>query len=64
MAIWFADNSKTYGVQAELKADGASDVANLPDFATAHDLKPGTTCLVQGESEVYAMNSDDTWVKL
>lgn len=64
MAIWFAEDSKTYGAQAELRADNASDIANLVDFSQEHNLKPGTTCVIQGESSLYAMQSDGTFVKM
>lgn len=64
MAIWFAEDSKTRNAQAELRADNTSDVADLADFATVHNLKPGTTCVIQGSSSVYAMQSDGTFVKM
>ena len=64
MAIWFADESKTYGVQAELRADGTSDVADLPDFATEHNLKAGSSCLVIASGALYMMDSTETWKAL
>lgn len=64
MSIWFAEDSKTYGVQADLRADSTSDVADLPDFSTEHNLKPGSECLILSSSELYMMKSDEDWVKL
>ena len=64
MAIWFADDSKTYGVQAELRADSASDVADLPDFATEHNLKMGSSCLVIASGSLYMMDSTETWKEI
>ncbi len=61
--IWFDENGKS-GTQAPLKADSASDVANLPTFAEAHNLKPGSNCLVIATSDVYMMQSDGTWKAL
>ena len=58
--IWFDEDGKT-GTQAPLKADGTSDVANLPAFAKAHDLKPGSNCFIIQTSQVYMMQSDETW---
>lgn len=62
--IWFADESKTKSVQAELRADSTSDVPNLPDFATEHDLKPGSSCLVISNSSLYMMKSDESWQQM
>ena len=64
MAIWFADDSKTYGVQAELRADGTSDVSDLPDFATEHNLKAGSSCLVISNATLYMLDSNDMWKAL
>lgn len=64
MAIWFADSSKQYSVQAELRADSSTDVSDLEDFAAEYNLKPGSECLVLSSSELYMMKSDETWVKL
>lgn len=62
--IWFADESKTKSVQAELRADSTSDVPNLPDFATEHDLKPGSSCLVIATGTLYMLDSTETWKAL
>lgn len=64
MAIWFAQDSKTNNCQAELRADDATDVTDLADFATEHNLQEGSTCLILGTSEVYGMKSDGSWVSL
>lgn len=64
MAIWFEQNSKTYDCQAELRADSSTDVSDLPDFATEHNLKPGSECLIIQSAEVYMMKSDETWKRL
>ena len=62
--IWFADESKTKSVQGELRADSSSDVADLPDFATEYDLKPGSSCLVIGTGALYMLDSTGTWKAL
>lgn len=61
--IWLGPGENT-GTQAQLKADAYSDVANLPAFATANDLKPGSSCLVIATSTVYMMNSQGQWIEL
>lgn len=61
MAIWFADDSKTYGVQAELRADSSSDVSDLPDFAIEHNLKKGSSCLIIASGTLYMMDSTEAW---
>lgn len=63
MAIWFAPG-QNQGIQAELRADGTADVANLEAFAAANFLKPGSTCLVIQESNIYMMQSDGSWSAL
>ena len=44
-----------------LACDLVGDVTDLPAYAEANRLKPGTTCLCIDTSEVYAMKSDGTW---
>lgn len=61
--IWFADNQHS-GTQVELRADSDSDIANLPQFAIDHSLKPGSSCLVIGSSVVYMMDSTGDWKQL
>ena len=61
--IWYADDQHP-GTQCELRADNTSDVANLPTFAQQEKLKPGSTCLVIGESTVYMMDSQGNWKEL
>lgn len=61
--IWYADDQHA-GMQCELRADGSADVANLPQFAQAQKLKPGSTCLIIDTSEVYMMKSDGQWKAL
>lgn len=61
--IWFAEGS-SQGNQAECRADNASDVAKLPDFAERNHLKPGSTCLIIDTSEVYMMDSQGNWKPL
>lgn len=63
MAIWFAPGSHQ-GIQAELRADNTADIADLEAFATANYLKPGSSCLVIGASEVYMMDSEGHWKQL
>jgi len=61
--IWFAEGS-SQGNQAECRADSQADVADLPAFAARNNLKPGSTCLVIGASEVYMMDSTGMWKQL
>lgn len=63
MAIWFAPGSHQ-GIQAELRADDASDVNDLEAFAVANSLKPGSSCLVIKESELHMMDSEGHWNKM
>lgn len=49
---------------AELTCDNATDVSNLPTYATRNNLAMGSTCLCIATSDVYAMKSDGTWVVL
>ena len=63
MAIWFAPGSHQ-GIQAELRADSSADVADLPAFADANFLKPGSSCLVIGASELYMMDSENNWKQM
>ena len=39
-------------------------VADLEAFATANYLKPGSSCLVIGASEIYMMDSEGNWRQL
>lgn len=64
MAIWFEQTSKTYDCQAELRADSASDVSDLPDFAAEHNLKAGSSCLVIASGSLYMMDSTETWKEI
>lgn len=64
MAIWFEQDSKTKDCQAELRADSASDVADLADFATEHNLKAGSSCLVIASGSLYMMDSTETWKEI
>lgn len=60
--IWFKEDSNTS--QAELRADSAADLSDLPEFAESHNLMPGSTCLVIGEGKMYMMDSTKAWVAL
>ena len=65
MAIW--GNEIKSGRVNDIYCSNQSDVANLPEFATAHGLMPGSTCLCIGtgqNSAVYAMNENNTWIQL
>ena len=61
--IWLA-KGENIGTQCELRADGSSDIADLPKFATDNNLKAGSTCLVIDSSEVYMLNSSGEWKPL
>ena len=50
--------------QMSFYADTEADVANLPTSQTSQDVKKGSDCFVIETSDVYILNSQDTWVKI
>lgn len=44
-----------------LACDGIMDINDLPAYAVAHNLKPGSQCMCIDTATVYMMKSDKTW---
>lgn len=44
-----------------LACDGTMDLNDLPAYAVAHNLKPGSQCMCIDTATVYMMKSDKTW---
>lgn len=60
MAIFPLGKNEMDGV-ANLACDGTADVANLPAYAQANRLKPGSSCMCIDNGNAYMMKSDGTW---
>lgn len=48
----------------EIYLDSASDVADLPQFATDHKLTQGTVAIVIDTGQALMLKSDGTWKEM